>query len=173
MYIHSFKIRYNFIISRSSLSLFPEKPIFSGAIDKQHRTVMGQNKFKRSSLLVSMSKYGRKLYKWRKKETPHPKKLCVTICKMSKFSWPPCTCWTSSMNDLSLSVYVKKWITVFIVNKLILIYFTWFVIYTFSSYKYNVLLKRINVCLMPLSTFITLSRFDEGKEIRIVSSKMA
>ena len=28
------------------------------------------------------------------------------------------------------------------------------------------------MCLMPLSTFVTLSRFDEGKEIRIVCSKM-
>ena len=76
------------------------------------------------------------------------------------------------MNDRSLSVYVKKWIIVFIVNKLNFIYFTWFV-YTFANYKYNVLLKRDNVCLMPLSTFVTLSRFDEGKEIRIVCSKMA
>ena len=50
--------------------------------------------------------------------------------------------------------------------------FTWFV-YTFVNYKYNVLLKRNDVCLMPLSTFVTLSRFDEGKEIRIVRSKMA
>ena len=76
------------------------------------------------------------------------------------------------MNDRSLSVYVKKWIIVFIVNKLNFIYFTWFV-YTFVNYKYNVLLKRDDVCLMPLSTFVTLSRFDEGKEIRIVCSKMA
>ena len=60
----------------------------------------------------------------------------------------------------------------FIVNKLNLIYFTWFV-YTFVKYKYNVLLKRDDVCLMPLNTFITLSRFDEGKEIRIARSKMA
>ena len=59
----------------------------------------------------------------------------------------------------------------FIVNKLNLIYFTWFV-YTFVKYKYNVLLKRDDVCLMPLSTFMTLSHFDEGKEIRIVRSKM-
>ena len=76
------------------------------------------------------------------------------------------------MNDLSLSVYVKKWIIVFIVNKLNFIYFTWFV-YTFVNYKYNLLLKRDNVCLMALSTFVTLSRSDEGKEIRIVCSKMA
>ena len=76
------------------------------------------------------------------------------------------------MNDRSLSVYVKKWIIVFIVNKLNFIYFTWFV-YTFVNYKYNVLLKIDDVCLMLLSTFVTLSRFDEGKEIRIVCSKMA
>ena len=29
------------------------------------------------------------------------------------------------------------------------------------------------MCLMALSTFVTLSRSDEGKEIRIVCSKMA
>ena len=61
---------------------------------------------------------------------------------------------------------------VFIINKLILICFIWFV-YTFVNYKYNVLLKRNVFCLMPLSTFVTLSRFDDGKEIRIVGSKMA
>ena len=65
-----------------------------------------------------------------------------------------------------------KKISVIIVNKLNLIYFTWFV-YTFVNYKYNVLLKRDDVCLIPLSTLVTLSRFDEGKEIRIVCSKMA
>ena len=59
----------------------------------------------------------------------------------------------------------------FIVNKLILIYFTWFV-YTFANYKYSVLLKRDDVCLTPLSTFVTLSRFDDGKEISIVRNKM-
>ena len=58
------------------------------------------------------------------------------------------------MNDLSLSVYVKRWIIVFIINKLILID--------------NVLLKRDDMCLMPLSNFVTISRFDEGKQIRIV-----
>ena len=68
------------------------------------------------------------------------------------------------MNYLSLSVYVRKWI-VFIVNKLILIYFTWFV-YAFVNYKYNVLLKKDDVFLMPLSTFVTLSRLNDGKEIR-------
>ena len=56
---------------------------------------------------------------------------------------------------------------VFIVNKLNFIYFTWF-IYTFVNYKFNFLLKRDDVCLMPLSTLVTISRFDEGKEIRIV-----
>ena len=45
--------------------------------------------------------------------------------------------------------------------------------YTFVNYKYNVLLRRNNVCLMPLSIFVTLSRFDERKEIRIVQSKKA
>ena len=76
------------------------------------------------------------------------------------------------MTDLSLSVYVKKWIIGFIVNQLILIYFAWFV-YTFVNYKYNALLKRKDVFLMQLITFVTLSRFDERKETRIVRSKMA
>ena len=57
------------------------------------------------------------------------------------------------------------------VNKSNFTNFTWFV-YTFVNYKYNVLLKRDDVCLIPLSTLVTLSRFDEGKEIRIVCSKM-
>ena len=76
------------------------------------------------------------------------------------------------MNDLSLSVYVKQWIIVLIVNKLILIYFTWLV-YIFVNYKYNVLLKRDDACLMPLSTFVTLSRFNDRKKIRIALDKMA
>ena len=45
------------------------------------------------------------------------------------------------MNDLSLSVHVKKWIIVIIVNRLILIYFTCF-LYTFVNYKYNILLEN-------------------------------
>ena len=76
------------------------------------------------------------------------------------------------MNDLSLSVYVKKWIIVFIVNKLILIYITWFV-HNFVNYKYNVLLKRDDVCFIPLITLVTLSRFVDEKEIRIARHKMA
>ena len=57
------------------------------------------------------------------------------------------------MNDLSLYVYVKKWIIVVIVNKLILIYFTWLV-NNFVNHKYNVLLKRNDVRLMPFNTFM-------------------
>ena len=49
------------------------------------------------------------------------------------------------MNDHGLSVYVKKWIIVFIVNKLNSIYLTWFE-YTFDNYKYNIILKR-DVCV--------------------------
>ena len=45
--------------------------------------------------------------------------------------------------------------------------------YTFANCKYNVLLKRDDVCLIPLSTLVTLSLFDERKKIRIVCSKMA
>ena len=46
----------------------------------------------------------------------------------------------------------------FIVNKLILIYFTWFVyINTFVNYKYNVFLKRNDACLMPFTTFVTFT----------------
>ena len=76
------------------------------------------------------------------------------------------------MNDRSLSGYVKKWIIVFIVNKLNFIYFTWF-IYTFVNYRYNVLLKRDDVCLILLSILVTLSRSDEAKEIRIACSELA
>ena len=76
------------------------------------------------------------------------------------------------MNDRSLSAYVKKWIIVLILNILNFIYFTWFV-YTFVNYKGNVILKRDDVCLIPLSTLVTLSRFDEGKEIRIACSELA
>ena len=47
----------------------------------------------------------------------------------------------------------EKWIIVAIVNKLISIYFTWFV-HNFVNHKYNVLLKRNNVCLMRLNTFV-------------------
>ena len=105
------------------------------------------------------------------KKTPPPKELSVPICKIAQIfvtfhlvlavinGWPQFIC------------LCKKWIIVFIVNKLILIRFTWFV-YTFN-YKYNVLLKRNDVCLMPRITFVTLSRFDEGKEIRVVRIKMA
>ena len=75
------------------------------------------------------------------------------------------------MNDLSLSVYVRNVNNLFIVNKLVLIYFTWFA-FTFLNYKYNVLLKRDDVYLIPLRTFVTLSYFDEGKETRIVRNKM-
>ena len=71
------------------------------------------------------------------------------------------------MIDRSLSVYVKTLMIVFIVHKLNSIFFTWFV-YTFVNYKYNVRLKRHDVCSMPLSTFVALSCFDEGKKIRIV-----
>ena len=53
----------------------------------------------------------------------------------------------------------------FIVNKLNFIYFTWF-LYAFVNYKYKVILKRDDVCLIPLITLVTLSRFDERKEIR-------
>ena len=76
------------------------------------------------------------------------------------------------MNDRSLSVYLKNRIIVFIVDKLNFIYFTWFV-YTFVNYKYNILLKRDDVCLIPPSSLVTLSRFDEGKKIGIVCCKMA
>ena len=56
----------------------------------------------------------------------------------------------------------------FNVNKLNFIYFTSF-LYTFVNCKYNFLLKTDDVCLIPLSTLVTLalSRFDEAKEIRI------
>ena len=58
---------------------------------------------------------------------------------------------------------------VLIVNKLNLTCF----VYAFANYKYNVLLKRDDECLMPLSTLVTVSCFDEWKEVRRVSSTMA
>ena len=48
-----------------------------------------------SSSLVSMSKYGRKLYIWRKKETPSPKKLSVIISKIAQTFLASLSCWTS------------------------------------------------------------------------------
>ena len=75
------------------------------------------------------------------------------------------------MKELSLSVYAKKVNNCVDCKKLNSICFSWFV-YTFLNYKYNVLLKRDDVCLMLLSTFVTLSHFDEGEEIRIVRGKM-
>ena len=71
----------------------------------------------------------------KKKEIPPPQKLSANICKTALY--------------------------LFIVNKLVLIYFTWFV-YTFVNYKYNVLLKTDVVCLMSLGTFVTLSRYNDG-----------
>ena len=63
------------------------------------------------------------------------------------------------MNDLSLYVYVKKWISVVTVNKLILMYFAWFV-HSFVNHKYNVLLKTNDVCLMPCNAFACVFQVD-------------
>ena len=52
-------------------------------------------------------------------------------------------------------VYVKKWIIVVILKKLISIYFTWLV--RTVNHKYNVLLKRNDACLMPHNTFVCVS----------------
>ena len=72
------------------------------------------------------------------------------------------------MNDLlSLSVYIKKWIIVFTVNKLILIYLTWFVL-NFVNYKYNFFLKRNDVCLMPLSTVVCVFFFHVHSLWRLI-----
>ena len=99
-------------------------------------------------------------------ETPPPKKLSITICKVGQIfvaslllldatnEWPQFICLCKKVNIM------------FIVNKLNFIYFTWF-LYAFVNYKYKVLLKRDDVCLIPLITLVTLSRFDERKEIRI------
>ena len=81
-----------------------------------------------------------------KKRVPLPKHYPQPFAKLTKFSWPSLSGrqkWMTSVHQLS-------------VNKLILIYFTWFV-YTFVDYKYNVLLKRDDECLMPLNTFVTLT----------------
>ena len=60
---------------------------------------------------------------------------------------------------------------VFIVNNLILIYFTWFV-YTFVNYKYNVLLKRNDVFLMALSTFVISYVSMKGKKSEYFELKL-
>ena len=92
-------------------------------------------------------------------------KITVTICKIVQIFVTLLLLMYVIMIDLSLSVYVKKCIIVFIVNKLILIYFIYFVynfviyfcIYIcYIYYKYNYLLKRNDVFLVPLSTFVTL-----------------
>ena len=92
-------------MTRCCLSLPSEKPMFSGAIDKQHQT------FKRNSLLVSMSKDGRKLYIWPKKGTPLLKKLFLTICQISQIfvtslllldiinEWPQFICLCKKVNN--------------------------------------------------------------------------
>ena len=106
-----------------------------------------------------MPEYSRKLYICRKKETSPLKKLCVIVCKIIQI-------FVASFLLLDvINEWPQKWITVFIVKKLNLIYFTWFV-YTFVNYKYNVLLKRDDICLMPLSTFVTLSMKEKTWERR-------
>ena len=99
-----------------------------------------------------------------KRDSP-PKTVSLIICKTALI-------FLASLLLLSVVNEWPQFISVFIVNKLNSIYFTWFVC-TFVNYRHNVLLKKDDVCLMPLSTFATLSRFGEEKEIRIVRSKMA
>ena len=119
-----------------------------------------------------MSKYSRKHYICRKKETPPYQKVinnhlqnCAHFCGLTPLA--------DVINEwLQFICLCKKWINLFTVNRLNFVYFIWFV-YTFVNYKYNVLSKRDDVCLIPLNTLVTLSRFDEEKEIRIVCSKIA
>ena len=59
--------------------------MFSGGIDKQHRTVMGQKKFQRSSLLVSISKYVRNVTYGRKKRLTIPKNYAQPSVKLPNF----------------------------------------------------------------------------------------
>ena len=79
-----------------------------------------------------------------KNRLPLPKNYPQPSVKLLKFSWPLFSWW---------KFYMKKWITVVIVDILFLIYFTWFV-HNFVNHKYNVLLKRNDVCLIPLNTFV-------------------
>ena len=103
-----------------------------------------------------MSKYGRKLYICQKKETPPPKNLSVIICKIAQIFMASFLLLVVINECLQFICLCKKVNNRVIVNKLNLKYFTWFV-YIFVNYKYSVLLKRDDVCLMPLSTFVTLS----------------
>ena len=106
------------------------------------------------------------------KKTPPPQKLPATIRKIGQI-------FVSSLllvdvtNEWAQFICLckKVWTIVFFVNKLILRYFTWFV-NIFVNCKSNVHLKRDYACLMPHSTFATLSRFNDRKEIRIVRDKM-
>ena len=88
-----------------------------------------------------------------KRDSPILKNYLQISEKLPKYFWSFFSWWTSQMNDLSSYVYVKKWIIAVILNKLILIYLTWFV-HDFVSHKYNVLLKRNDVCLIPLNTLM-------------------
>ena len=98
-----------------------------------------------------------------KKRLSLPKSYPQPSEKLPKFSWPLFSCWTSWMNDLSLYVYVKKWIIVVIVNKLILVYFTW-LIQNFVNHNRNVLLKRNDVWLMPLNIFVYVFHVHSPKD---------
>ena len=84
-----------------------------------------------------------------KNRLPLPKNYPQPSVKLLKFSWPLFSWW---------KFYMKKWITVVIVDILFLIYFTWFV-HNFINHKYNVLLKRNDVCLIPLNTFVCVCVF--------------
>ena len=75
-----------------------------------------------------------------KKKLSSPKNLSINIYKIAQI-FVASLLLLDVINEWPQFICSKKWIIVFIANKLNIIYFTWFV-YTFVNYKYNVLLKR-------------------------------
>ena len=102
-----------------------------------------------------------------KKNVP-PQKLFAAICKIAQI-FVTFLLLVDVINEWSQFICLcKKWIIVFIVSKLILIYFTCFV-HNFVNYKCKVLLHRNDVCLVPLSTFVCVCCVLRPFTVKILS----
>ena len=94
-----------------------------------------------------------------KKRLPITKNYPQPFAKLHKLSflllvdvinvWPQSICLCEKMNNCDHCKLINDW-------SLTLIYFTCF-LHNFVNHKYNVLLKRHDVCLMPLNTFVCVS----------------